>query len=175
MILLGSGGHTAEMLSLFSAMSPDRYNRTYVFSSGDTFSAAKAVAFERALGPSKSGKFGYKLVEIPRARRVGQSWLTTPFSCLACLWGCLKAFMSHGIPNTLVCNGPGSAVMMVAICLLFRFFGFRTRMVYVESFARVKTLSLSGKLLYPFVDRFIVQWPGLKEKWPRAEYLGVLV
>jgi beta-1,4-N-acetylglucosaminyltransferase len=47
--------------------------------------------------------------------------------------------------------------------------------VYVESFARVKTLSLSGKLLYPFVDRFIVQWPGLKEKWTRAEYLGVLV
>jgi beta-1,4-N-acetylglucosaminyltransferase len=34
-----------------------------------------------------------------------------------------------------------------------------TRIIYVESFTRVKSLSLSGKLLRPFVDRFVVQWP----------------
>jgi len=34
-----------------------------------------------------------------------------------------------------------------------------TRIIYVESFARVKSLSLSGKLLRPFVDKFVVQWP----------------
>lgn len=35
-----------------------------------------------------------------------------------------------------------------------------TRIIYVESFARVSTLSLSGKLVRPFVDTFVVQWPG---------------
>ena len=47
--------------------------------------------------------------------------------------------------------------------------------MYVESFARVGGLSLSGKILYPLVDRFLVQWPQLKEKYSRAEYNGVLV
>lgn len=47
--------------------------------------------------------------------------------------------------------------------------------VYVESFARVRSLSLTGKLLYPFVDRFIVQWPYLEAKYPKAEFKGRLV
>jgi len=34
-----------------------------------------------------------------------------------------------------------------------------TRIIYVESFARVKSLSLSGKLVRRFVDMFLVQWP----------------
>lgn len=34
-----------------------------------------------------------------------------------------------------------------------------TRIIYVESFARVKSLSLSGKILRYFVDTFVVQWP----------------
>lgn len=34
-----------------------------------------------------------------------------------------------------------------------------TRIIYVESFARVKSLSLSGKILKGVVDCFIVQWP----------------
>lgn len=36
-----------------------------------------------------------------------------------------------------------------------------TRIIYVESFARVSSLSLSARLLKPFVDRFVVQWPDL--------------
>jgi len=49
------------------------------------------------------------------------------------------------------------------------------RVIYIESFARVEALSLSGKLLYPFVDRFIVQWQQLAEKAKRAEFHGLLV
>jgi beta-1,4-N-acetylglucosaminyltransferase len=30
--------------------------------------------------------------------------------------------------------------------------------MYVESFARVRSLSLTGKILRFFVDKFIVQW-----------------
>jgi beta-1,4-N-acetylglucosaminyltransferase len=47
--------------------------------------------------------------------------------------------------------------------------------IYIESFARVETLSLTGKLLYPFVDRFLVQWPELSKKLGQAEYKGILV
>lgn len=33
------------------------------------------------------------------------------------------------------------------------------RVIYVESFARVTSLSLSGKILKHLVDRFVTQWP----------------
>lgn len=50
-----------------------------------------------------------------------------------------------------------------------------TKLLFVESFCRVEKLSLSGRLLYPIADKFIVQWPQLlddKLGYHRAEYLG---
>ena len=38
------------------------------------------------------------------------------------------------------------------------------RSVYIESWARVRTLSLSGKILRWMVGRFLVQWPGLADE-----------
>lgn len=40
--------------------------------------------------------------------------------------------------------------------------------VFIESFCRVESLSLSGLMLYPIVDEFVVQWPELAHK-PTAE------
>jgi len=37
-----------------------------------------------------------------------------------------------------------------------------------------ESLSLTGRLLHKVADRFIVQWQGLREKYPQAEYLGQL-
>jgi hypothetical protein len=43
---------------------------------------------------------------------------------------------------------------------ILQFFGQRSpEIIYVESFARVTSLSLSGKILKSVVDEFIVQWP----------------
>ena len=40
--------------------------------------------------------------------------------------------------------------------------------IFVESFARVNTLSLTGKLLLPIANRFIVQWKEALD----VEFLG---
>ena len=146
--------------------------RTYIATSGDSLSLSKAAAFDgQFLSPENC-----LIRSVPRARRVGQSWLSTPWDCLLCLLGCLNAFFEGGIPDLVVCNGPGSAVMMILVALGCRFIGIaKTRTVFVESFARTRTLSLSGRILYPLVDRFLVQWPKLKERYPRAEFRGILV
>jgi beta-1,4-N-acetylglucosaminyltransferase len=55
--------------------------------------------------------------------------------------------------------------------------------VYIESLARVRRLSLSGRILRLFADRFFVQWEALADStrappstWlARKEYRGVLV
>lgn len=50
------------------------------------------------------------------------------------------------------------------------------KIVFFESICRVKTLSLSGKILYymNIADLIMVQWQELKMIYPKVEYHGKL-
>ncbi|KAF1814532.1 Alg14-domain-containing protein [Eremomyces bilateralis CBS 781.70] len=85
-------------------------------------------------------------------------------------------------PNLILTNGPATATVMVLAATVLRFFDYRganeanaLRTIYVESFARVKKLSLSGRILLPLVDRFLVQWMELVTPGSRTEYVGICV
>jgi beta-1,4-N-acetylglucosaminyltransferase len=208
LVVLGSGGHTAEMLSMLQSLPsfPEKYTyRTYVVSSGDSFSAQKAADFEKSLQVYESGGRAYDIVTVRRARRVHQSLLTAPWSTLQCLWDCSKVLRGthpqqprgHGYPDLILTNGPGTGVCVVLASIILLCLGFsgpqqtnleaasaeekpyrysgQMRTIYVESWARVKTLSLSGTILLPFADRFLVQWPRAIHAGSRAEYVGSLV
>ncbi|EEH37376.2 UDP-N-acetylglucosamine transferase subunit alg14 [Paracoccidioides lutzii Pb01] len=295
LIVLGSGGHTAEMLSMLKHAPLDTNlftKRTYVVSSGDSFSALKAVEYEQYLleqqqnsppasassegGNSQSqpapgrnqatdiqlqGKktetnapdtsspktpfespspsplqLPYTIVTVPRARRVHQSYLTAPISTLHCLWACIQVlrcnhsdqklseeknfssqsssspsppsysttpFPSTPYPDIILTNGPATAVCVIIAAKILRttdsilpflscFFQLQRpqdasprlrkrylRTIFVESWARVTTLSLSGKIVLPLVDRFLVQWDGLDGYSSclggKAEFAGALV
>ena len=41
-----------------------------------------------------------------------------------------------------------------------------------ESWCRVESLSLTGRIMYWVAHRFVVHWPELARRYPRAEYLG---
>jgi UDP-N-acetylglucosamine:LPS N-acetylglucosamine transferase len=49
---------------------------------------------------------------------------------------------------------------------------FGKKLVFIESYAKVKTPTLTGKLLYHFADRFYVQWQELLEFYPKAIHVG---
>ena len=46
--------------------------------------------------------------------------------------------------------------------------------VYIESMARITSPSLTGRLVYPFANTFIVQWPGLLRFFKRAHSFGTV-
>ena len=48
----------------------------------------------------------------------------------------------------------------------------RRKLVYIESFAKVTSKTLSGKLLYKFADQFYVQWESMLKLYPKAIYKG---
>jgi len=209
LIVLGSGGHTAEMLAMLrNALTgrPDSNgqatskvldwkaftHRTWIVSSGDTFSAARAKEFEDEAFALTTGGQGskpavatsYVIMTVPRARKIHQPLLTTPLSSLRCMWACLRLLVDHehGYPDLILTNGPATATILVWASVILRFFGVgglglrgQMRTVYVESWARVKKLSLSGRLLCWVVDRVLVQWPQLDGAQGRGEYRGVLV
>lgn len=225
LIVLGSGGHTAEMLSMLRRMKldPSKYTyRTYIVSSGDNISATKAVEFEtqylnqlqKATATDHNFAESYTIVTVPRARRVHQSYLTAPFSTLKSFWACLLVLrgryadqrplpssMASPYPDAILTNGPATAVCVILAARLLRLYNYargffslksasqggcltptdyQLRTIFIESWARVTTLSLSGKILLPFADRFLVQWPALEGRraWKgmrKTEYVAMLV
>lgn len=55
-------------------------------------------------------------------------------------------------------------------------FLFRAKLIYLECCAQVYTPSLTGKLVYPITDLFLIQWePLLKRYGPKARYVGRLI
>lgn len=51
-----------------------------------------------------------------------------------------------------------------------KLFGAKT--VYIEVFDRIDKPTLTGKLVYPITDLFIVQWEEMKKIYPKAKNLG---
>lgn len=73
-------------------------------------------------------------------------------------------------PDAIISTGAGIAVPFI---LVGKFFNIKT--LYLESITRSEELSLSGRLVYPFVDKFLVQWPQLAEKYKKTEFRGRII
>ncbi|KAG7099754.1 hypothetical protein E1B28_001567 [Marasmius oreades] len=177
-VFLGSGN---EALNLLSAVDFDRYTpRVYVVSEGDTLSVQKARDLEFTRGQRQKNQF--TILVVPRARRVHQSLYTTPFTAFLSLLKCLyhvtllPVLTSNPFADVLIVNGPGTCFILCLAVVVNKLLALEApRVIYVESFARVKSFSISGKLLRYLADRFVVQWPSLLKDGKRGECLGWLV
>lgn len=70
-------------------------------------------------------------------------------------------------PDVVICTG---VLAMIPICLIAKFMG--KKLIYIESFAKVTSPTLTGKLLYKFADQFYVQWEQMLDIYPKAIFLG---
>ncbi|KPA83031.1 putative Glycosyltransferase family 28 protein [Leptomonas pyrrhocoris] len=176
-VVLGSGGHTSEMLRAISEL-PSAFwhdNRPfYVVSATDAHSGDLAQQQEQKL--FKRRAIVYK---IPRAREVGQSYITSVASTLEAAAASLRVIFAER-PDVLLTNGPGvcipviAAALCVAACLPWWYK--RPAIVYMESFTCVAHLSLTGRLLAPFVaDVFTVHWRSLEKAVQQCRRRGTLV
>ena len=84
-------------------------------------------------------------------------------------WNCLKTiyFFFKIRPDVVVTTGAHTAVFMCYLAKLFR-----RKIIYIETFANLYTKSISGKLVYPIADVFIVQWESMLKLYPKAVYGG---
>lgn len=70
-------------------------------------------------------------------------------------------------PDLIVSSG---AAVAVPFFYLGKLFGAKT--VYIEVFDRIDASTLTGKLVYPVTDKFVVQWEEMKQVYPKAVNLG---
>ncbi|XP_032159037.1 UDP-N-acetylglucosamine transferase subunit ALG14 homolog isoform X1 [Mustela erminea] len=175
LVVAGSGGHTTEILRLLENLSNAYSPRHYIIADTDEMSAHKIHSFEQNRADTTIMLSEYYIHRIPRSREVQQSWLSTVLTTLYSMW--LSFPLTHKVkPDLVLCNGPGTCVPICISALLLGILGIKkVIIVYVESICRVEHLSLSGKILFHLSDYFIVQWPALKEKYPKSVYLGRIV
>ena len=202
LVVLGSGGHTTEMLQLLSGLNDNNndttsssskvvYDFVYCKAASDTTSLQRVETFQKSVvkkqqtkrknsaasDVSKSSKpEDIVCFNIPRAREVGQSYLTSiPTTMYAQLYA-LYLVLFQIQPHLVLCNGPGTCWPICLAALLFRILYLPQRqrqqqrychIVFCESLCRVKTLSLTGKLLYYITDVFLVHWKELHQQYPK--------
>lgn len=155
LIILGSGGHTTEMLQIVRHLSFQRYSpRIYIHAETDKISVGKIDEVEL-------GNDDHRVAKISRSREVGQSYLTSVLSTLVSFGDSIKIVWNE-MPDLILCNGPGTCVPICVAAFILRL-GFvkEMKIIFIESFCRVKTYSLTGKILYHIADSVIVQWPQL--------------
>ena len=190
LVVLGSGGHTAEMFALLRALPPSRYApRVYVLADTDTTSAVKVDAHEAAIGArlaldetvddaALELMSDHALIRIPRSREVGQRYVTSAFSTARATIHAVGSVWREK-PDVVLTNGPGVCLPVCLAAFGWRVLGARakTAVVYAESVCRVRRLSLTGEILYHLriADALFVQWEGLLAKYPRAIYAGRVV
>lgn len=125
----------------------------------------------------------------PAYRGLAPAWVTTPAADVQDQLGDQRPWLAYGptnrnVPNLLrnfrvawrvlraekpdviVSTGAGLAIPFFVLGRLQR-----RRLVYIECLARVESLSLTGRLLYPLANEFFVQSPRLARR-RRARYEG---
>ncbi|XP_017232753.1 uncharacterized protein LOC108206846 isoform X2 [Daucus carota subsp. sativus] len=122
LIILGSGGHTAEMLNLLSVLQENRlYPRYYIAAATDTMSLQKARVFEDSLADKRGSKTEEtaQFMRIYRSREVGQSYVTSVGTTIYAVAHALLLMIKIK-PQVILCNGPGTCIPLCAIAFFFK-------------------------------------------------------
>ncbi|KAI4840421.1 UDP-N-acetylglucosamine transferase subunit ALG14 [Plasmodium brasilianum] len=166
-VVLGSGGHTFEILEILKIIKNSNINFHLFYASNDNFSKIKA---ENTLKNYKKN-----FLPIPRCRNVGESYLLSFVKFFITFIYCIFITYKMNNMNLIIVNGPGTCVPVV-FSLLFRKYIFlkQIKIVYLESVCRIYSLSLSAKLLYYFSDLFVVFSEHLQKKYKKAKFYGYL-
>jgi len=206
LVVLGSGGHTTEMIEVLRVLSPKLYRFHFVSAASDESSfklLQQKLSNNTNNGTKPSDNEGSSTVKtdisrvaeggslllasatyhkITRSRSVHQSYITSIFTTLYSIFYSIFLTYPSISPDLVLCNGPGTCIPLVFAVYFYKFFNLmmKTKVIFIESVARVQHLSLTGLILYHtgMTDRFFVQWPqlldilNLNHRKNYVEYIG---
>ena len=160
-------------------------HRRYLISSGDGMSSNHLEDYEQTLGQlcEKNGTEPgtYDKLFVKRARKVHQKLWSVPFSAFLSMLDIWKVLATPPRqlarskrlewPDIIFSNGPatgffvGVAAYLLKICYIAP--QDSMKLVYIESWARISTLSVTGKLFYHtgLADLFLVQHEEVAKKY----------
>lgn len=176
--VLGSGGHTTEMMSLIriSHKPHEKTHRCYLITVGDEYSHVQCQLLEDRIGLIfPNGSAGTSDIAcVSRARSVHESIGSSILSVLRS--GQQIASILRVAPDSradkvwkdrfadvIVTNGPGTGFIVALVVFIMKVFYIvprdRLKVVFVETWARGHELSVTGRLFYTLklANLFVVQ------------------
>lgn len=112
---------------------------------------------------------GRSLAATGHVYLVGECNRKHPLRAVRVLLRCIR-IMSRERPQVIISTGAAPGCIC---CLLAKLLG--TKVVWVDSITNVERISLSGRMVRPLADLFLVQWPELAEKYRGVEYVGAII
>ncbi|XP_041359887.1 UDP-N-acetylglucosamine transferase subunit ALG14 homolog isoform X2 [Gigantopelta aegis] len=163
------------MLCLVDKIGSKYSPRYYIIADTDQISEQKVHALEQQYKTRNGTETEYSIHKVPRSREVSQSWITTIMSTIyAVLYSFPIVFQLK--PDLILCNGPGTCIPVCFAGLILKWIHIKqTLIIYIESICRVESLSMSAKILYYLADHMLVQWPQLRNRYPKCQYIGRVV
>lgn len=150
MFISSTGGHLNEMLMLKSMF------KKYPF-----MLVTENTPSNKSL-QTKYGKRNVKYLIYGTRKHI----ITYPFKLFT---NCFKSlyFYLKFRPKYIVTTGAHTAGPMCSIGKIFR-----SKIIYIETFANSETKTVTGNLIYKFADLFIVQWESMLKLYDKAIYGG---
>ena len=140
-----TGGHLNELLRLNKCF--DNY---------DYYLVTEKMKTNDYLKDKYKGKVSYLVYGTKH------HMLTYPFVLLINCFMCLFIYIKHH-PDYIVSTGAHVGGVM---CLIGKILG--SKVIFIETFANINTKTATGRLVYKFADKFIVQWDSMKDIYPNA-------
>ncbi|MCF0147982.1 MAG: polysaccharide biosynthesis protein [Clostridium sp.] len=143
--IASTGGHLDQLMRLKPIM--EKYN---------SFIVTEKTKYKLINNTNKS----YYLYQVNRFER---SWILKMM---------INAIISLYIflikrPDIVISTG---ALATIPMCIISKIF--RRKLIFIESFAKINSPTLTGKLLYRFADEFYVQWEEMLKIYPKAIFKG---
>jgi len=157
LLIYGEGGHTAQMKRLVSLLKKEGKSNISFVGISDI--------------PNNyiEGLIDYYYV-LPLRRKYG-NWkniFLLPKIVSSYICAVLRILGKYKIKG-IISTGPG-----IVIPFVISFKIFRVKIVFIETWSRFYTKSLTGRIMYFLSNMFIVQNKELKKLYPKATYGGLL-
>ncbi|GMK38134.1 UDP-N-acetylglucosamine--LPS N-acetylglucosamine transferase [Paenibacillus sp. CCS19] len=136
-----SGGHLEQIMMLYPMMT--KYT---------SFILTEKTNYQ----PSLKDVNVYRVVQINRRE------FLFPFKAIILFFQTLRVFLKEK-PDVIISTG---ALATLPICLLAKIK--RKKLIFIESFAKISSPTITGKIVYKFADLFLVQWDEIKKHYPGA-------
>ena len=149
LFISSTGGHLSELLQLSSLF--EKYDYHIITEKDEANKALKE-------------KYGEKIDFLPYGTRSKLfSYIFKYFYlCIKTIYYYLKIK-----PKVIITTGTHTAGPM---CILGKIF--RSKIIYIETFANRNKKTATGRLIYKIADLFIVQWEEMLKLYPKAVYGG---
>ena len=144
-LVSSSGGHFEQLIRLLPLL--DRYSGYIV---------TEDAGYELNLP-------GRRVYRVPPMDRTDKGILRELVAAFRAAWKILRTEK----PDVIISTG---ALPALPTLVLGKILG--SKIVYLESFAKVTTPNMAGKLVYRFADQFYVQWEPMLKHYPKAIYKG---